>query len=199
MIQSTAVTLSTSKVTLQPLTIAHLADFYQAGNFAEIWRWSLPNPCQSLAAAKAWLLYSQEQAEKGRQIPFAIFDNNSKQLVGSTRFCSINQQDRSVEIGFTFVTPNYQQSYINTHAKYCLLAHAFEVLNVIRVEFKSHEKNEKSRCAIARLGAKYEGLLRNQRILVDGSFRNTAIFSIIQSEWPQVKQALINKMSQGYQ
>ncbi|AZQ83107.1 N-acetyltransferase [Colwellia sp. Arc7-635] len=185
-----AVILSTNKVTLRPLTLEHLDDFYRAGAFPEIWRWSLPDKCTSKATAKDWLNYSQAMTDKGEHIPFAIFDNESGELVGSTRYCSIKREDRNVEIGFTFITPKYQRSYINTHAKYCLLKHAFEVLGAIRVEFKTHEKNDKSRKAIARLGAKFEGILRHQRILSDGTFRNTAIFSIIDSEWPTVKVKL---------
>lgn len=185
-----ATTLSTNKVTLQPLTLEHLDDFYRAGDFEEIWRWSLPNKCTSKATTKDWLNYSQAMADKGEHLPFAIFDNESGALVGSTRYCSIKREDRNVEIGFTFITPKYQRSYINTHAKYCLLQHAFEELGAIRVEFKTHEKNDKSRNAIARLGAKFEGILRHQRILPDGTFRNTAIFSIIDHEWPAVRSKL---------
>ena len=185
-----AVILSTHKVTLRPLKLEHLDDFYRAGAFPEIWRWSLPDKCTSKATAKDWLNYSQAMTDKGEHIPFAIFDNESGELVGSTRYCSIKREDRNVEIGFTFITPKYQRSYINTHAKYCLLKHAFEVLGAIRIEFKTHENNDKSRKAIARLGAKFEGILRHQRILSDGTFRNTAIFSIIDSEWPTVNAKL---------
>ncbi|MDG1751689.1 MAG: GNAT family N-acetyltransferase [Thalassotalea sp.] len=174
--------LSTNKVILRPLSLEHLEAFYQAGAFPDIWRWSLPDKCTSREVTKAWLQYSVKMMEQGEHIAFAIFDKASDELVGSTRFCSIKPEDRNIEIGFTFITPKYQQSYINTHAKYCLLKHAFEDLNAIRVEFKTHEKNEKSRKAIGRLGAKFEGILRNQRILSDGTFRNTAIFSIIDNE-----------------
>ena len=189
-----ATTLSTNKVTLRPLTLDHLNDFYRAGAFPEVWRWSLPDKCTSKATAKNWLNYSQAMADQGEHVPFAIFDDESGELVGSTRYCSIMREDRNLEIGFTFITPKYQRSHINTHAKYCLLKHAFEELGAIRVEFKAHEKNEKSRKAIVRIGATYEGLLRHQRILSDGTFRNTAIFSIIASEWAAIKSTLEAKM-----
>ena len=185
-----AVILSTNKVMLRPLTLEHLDDFYRAGAFPEIWRWSLPDKCTSKATTKDWLNYSQAMADKGEHVPFAIFNNETDELVGSTRYCSIKRDDRNVEIGFTFITPKFQRSYVNTHAKYCLLKHAFEDLGAIRVEFITHEKNDKSRNAIARLGAKFEGILRNQRILSDGTFRNTAIFSITDSEWQTVKSTL---------
>lgn len=191
-------TLGTSKVTLQPLTIEHATDFYNAGSFPDIWTWSLPDKCTSIAATKDWLSYSQKMTEQGQHVPFAIVDTASGRFVGSTRYCSINAEDKSIEIGFTFITPEFQRSYINTHAKYCLLKHAFETLGAIRVEFKTHQKNTKSRNAIARLGAHFEGILRNQRILSDGSYRNTAIFSVIVCEWPAVKEGLQNKMALIY-
>ena len=192
------ITLTTNKVTLRPLTMSHLTDFFTAGAFPEIWTWSLPDKCTSLESTQDWLNYSIAMAEKKLHIPFAIFDNNSNEFVGSTRYCSINKEDKSVEIGFTFITPKFQRSYINTHAKYCLLKYAFEELGAIRVEFKTHEKNEKSRNAITRLGAKHEGILRNQRILSDGSYRNTAIYSVIESEWSMVKSNLQKKMELSY-
>ncbi len=199
MFYPTATTLSTNKVTLRPLTMEHLAEFFSAGSFPDIWTWSLPDKCTSIKATQDWLTYSVQMENKGEHVPFAIFDNDSGKFVGSTRYCSINIEDRSLEIGFTFITPQFQRSYINTHAKFCLLKHAFEDHGAIRVEFKTHEQNEKSRNAIARLGAKYEGILRNQRILPDGSFRNTAIFSIIEDEWPIVKQSLQEKMAITYE
>ena len=199
MFNPTSTTLSTNKVTLRPLSMSHLADFYSAGSFPAIWTWSPPDKCTSIKATEDWLTYSQQMATKGEHVPFAIFDNISGKFVGSTRYCSINTKDRSVEIGFTFITPKFQRSYINTHTKYCLLKHAFDDLGAIRVEFKTHEQNNKSRNAITRLGAKFEGLLRNQRILPDGSYRNTAIFSVIDSEWSAVKQNLQEKMELSYE
>ena len=198
MFKPTAITLSTNKVTLKPLSTTHLLEFFNAGSFPEVWTWSLPDKCTSIDVTKDWLRYSQQQYEKGLHVPFAIFDNESGQFVGSTRYCSINKDDRSLEIGFTFITPKFQRSYINTHAKYCLLKHAFEELNAIRVEFKTHEQNSKSRNAIARIGAEFEGILRNQRILSDGSYRNTAIFSVIENEWQSVKKDLEEKMEESY-
>ena len=187
--------LSTDKVILRPLSLEHLDAFYQAGAYPDIWRWSLPDKCTSREVTKTWLQYSEKMMAQGEHVVFAIFDKASDKFVGSTRFCSIKPDDRNIEIGFTFITPKYQQTYINTHAKYCLLKHAFEDLNAIRVEFKTHEDNKKSRKAISRLGATFEGILRNQRILSDGSYRNTAIFSIIESEWTAVKLGLENKMA----
>jgi len=189
-----AVTLTTDKVTLRPLSMAHLNQFYQAGCFSDIWRWSLPDKCSSIEATKDWLAYSQIMMASGQHVAFAIFDNQTGEFVGSTRYCDIHREDRNLEIGFTFITPKYQRSHINTHAKYCLLKHAFEELGAIRVQFKTHKLNDKSRAAILRLGATFEGIMRQQKILSDNSVRDSAIFSIIDSEWPQIKHALTTKM-----
>lgn len=188
------VILATNKVTLRPLSIKHLDDFYRAGAFPALWRWSLPNQCTSKEKSEAWLIYSEQMMDKGEHVAFAIFDNQSGELVGSTRYCAINRDDRNLEIGFTFITPKYQRTYVNTHTKYCLLKHAFEELSTIRMQFKTHENNTTSYNAIGRLGASFEGILRHQRILPDGSFRNTAIFSIINHEWPSVKEQLTAKL-----
>ncbi len=188
------ITLSTDKITLRLLTMEHLDDFYSAGAYPELWRWSLPDQCSSKAQAAEWLTYSEKMAEQGEHIAFAIFDNQTGELVGSTRYCAISTDDKNLEIGFTFITPKYQRSHVNTHAKYCLLKHAFEQLGAIRVQFKAHEENTKSRNAIARLGATFEGILRHHRILPDGSFRNTAIFSVINDQWQDVKIQLSAKL-----
>lgn len=188
------VELATDKIRLVPLTLAHLEEFYEAGRESSLWTWSLPNRCQSLATARDWIEYSMAQCNQGQHIPFAIIDRASGQLVGSTRYLSIRPEDRGLEIGFTFITTAFQRTYVNTHAKYCLLKHAFEKLGAIRVEFKTHSQNSKSRAAIARIGGQFEGVMRYQRILSDGSYRDTALFSVIDSEWPQVRKSLESRL-----
>jgi len=188
------VCLRSEKVTLRPLTINDAEAFYLAGRESELWRWVQPNRCTSVEQSRGWIEASLEQQANGQHLPFVIVDNESDRVIGSTRYCSIKPADRNLEIGFTFISPEFQRTYVNTHCKYLLMRHAFEKLGAIRVEFKTHEKNSKSRNAIARLGAQFEGLLRNSRILADGSFRNTALFSVIEDEWPGVKSNLEAKM-----
>lgn len=187
--------LKTDKITLKPLQIEDAQAFFQAGNYSELWLWVAPNHCSSLTAAQRWINSSLEEQRRGNHIPFVIVDNHSENIIGSTRYCSIRKDDRGIEIGFTFITPDYQRSYVNTHAKFLLLEHAFETLGAVRVEFKTHENNDKSRNAIQRIGASFEGILRNLRILPDGRLRNTAIFSITEKEWPATKAALMTKMT----
>lgn len=189
-----AVLLSSSKITLRPLTMEDAEGFFQAGNFAELWQWVEPNHCASLTTAKDWIRRSLEEQQNNNQFPFVIIDNESNCIIGSTRYCTIRHADRGIEIGYTFITPKFQRSYVNTHAKFLLLQHAFEQLGAIRVELKTHEKNQKSRNAISRIGAVFEGVMRNHRILSDGNIRSTALFSITEQEWPEVKSNLLLKI-----
>ena len=186
--------LASDRVTLRPLLISDAMEFYTAGKYEELWRWVQPNQCSSLAQSQSWIEQSLARQAEGQHVPFVVLDNASERVIGSTRFCSIRPEDRNIEIGFTFISPEFQRTHVNTHCKYLLLAQAFDVWGAVRVEFKTHEKNLKSRNAIARLGAQFEGVLRNQRILPDGSLRNTALFSVTEQEWPGVKRALEVKM-----
>src|SRR5699024_5322490 len=123
-------------------------------------------------------------------LPFAVRLKGAGNVVGSTRYCRASAADRRVEIGFTWYARSVQRSAVNTECKQLLLRHASESLGCIRVEFCTHWLNRRSRAAIERLGAKQEGVLRNHRILPDGSRRDTVVFSIIDSEWPAVEHSL---------
>lgn len=184
------ITLQGDKITLRPLSPDDAAQFYRAGNYPELWQWVKPYHCLSLNAAQDWIAQSLAEQQSGQHVPFVIIDNQSQTLIGSTRYCSIRKEHRGIEIGFTFITPEFQRSYVNSQAKFLLLQHAFEQLGAIRVALQTHEKNHQSRNAILRIGASFEGILRNQRILSDGSLRSSAMFSITELEWPQIKQTL---------
>jgi RimJ/RimL family protein N-acetyltransferase len=111
-------------------------------------------------------------------------------VVGSTRFWKIDRANRKLEIGHTWLAASVQRSSINTEAKYLLLTYAFEKLDCVRVQFTTDELNEKSRAAILRLGAQQEGIVRHERIMPDGRKRNSVRFSIIDDEWPRVREGL---------
>ncbi|WP_166739383.1 GNAT family N-acetyltransferase [Psychromonas algicola] len=193
--QPKPITLSNEFVTLIPMTMDHLQDFYNAGKDEKIWQWTPPYQCESIEIAKKWVEESLAQVVKGEQVMFAIIDNASGKLVGSTRYCSIDIENSAIEIGFTFISTECQRSHINSNSKLLLLTHAFEKLDVIRVQLRTHEKNQKSRNAISRLGATFEGILRSHRLLSTGEYRNTALFSLLKSEWPKAKTNLQNKMA----
>ncbi len=188
------ITLASDKVLLRPLQREDAQAFYQAGNYPELWHWVQPNHCLSLATTQRWIEQSLAEQAASKHLPYVIIDKASNQMIGSTRYCSIERANHTLEIGHTFITPAFQRTYVNSHCKFLLLQHAFEQLGAIRVEFKTHQDNNKSRSAIAGIGASFEGIIRNHRILPDGSIRSSAVFSVIDSEWPQVKAGLLAKM-----
>jgi len=190
----TATELSSDLVELIPLTLEHADEFYAAGHDPSLWRWVSPYHCRDLTSARAWVKQSLDKIASKEHIAFVIVDRASGQLVGSTRFCAIDHENKGIEIGFTFITPKFQRGHVNSHAKFLMLRQAFESFGAIRVQFKTHHLNQKSRNAIARLGASFEGVIRNQRILADGSRRDTAQFSITDDDWPLVKQRLLAKI-----
>jgi RimJ/RimL family protein N-acetyltransferase len=171
------------------LTQAHLpglATAIQDGRLWEIPVTFVPHP-DDLAT----FLGSAEAAyDAGRELTFATLDARSGRVLGSTRFRCIEPDHRRVEIGFTFLAASAQRTHVNTEAKYLMLRHAFQVWGCNRVELLTDERNSKSRNAILRIGAREEGVLRNHMIMRDGFVRNSVLYSLIASEWPQAKLAL---------
>jgi RimJ/RimL family protein N-acetyltransferase len=130
----------------------------------------------------------------GTAVPFAVISKTTGRAIGSTRYANIDKANRRLEIGWTWYGRAFQRTAVNTETKYLLLRHAFETLGCIRVEFKTDVLNERSRRALLRIGAKEEGIFRRHMILVDGRVRDTVYFSIIDSEWPEVKAQLAQKL-----
>ncbi|KVL38702.1 GCN5 family acetyltransferase [Burkholderia territorii] len=131
----------------------------------------------------------------GTVMPFAIVDRASGRVIGSTRFWKIDRNNRKLEIGHTWLSESAQRTHANTEAKWLLLSYAFDTLHCVRVQFTTDELNEKSRAAILRLGAKQEGIVRHERIMPDGRKRNSVRFSIIDDEWPDVREQLRAKLA----
>lgn len=186
------VTLDFKAIQLRPLTLDDVEIFHHCANDDRIWTWMTPNPCTTLDATEQWIKLALSEDH----VPFIIIDKNSGEMAGSTRYLNIYRQDKGLEIGHTFLNPKFWRTHINTQNKFCLLQHAFEDLGAIRVALRTHEKNQRSRNAISRIGAQFEGILRHHRILPTGDIRNTAVFSFIDSEWPEAKQQLLNRMEQ---
>lgn len=179
--------------TLEPLAPEHHDALVAAASDGELWKlWytSVPTPDQM----GAYIDKALEMREQVGAMPFVIRDNRNGDIVGCTRFCNVDATHRRVEIGYTWYAASAHRSGINTESKLMLLTHAFETLACIVVEFRTHWMNQQSRAAIARLGAKQDGVLRNQMILPDGSYRDTVVFSIIESEWLAVKRHLQFKL-----
>lgn len=187
----TAVTLETSFIKLEPMTMEHLAGFCIAGNFSQVWQHMPINRCKDEQTARAWLQTAIDDMAAGKQLAFITIDKQSNTVIGSTRLFGLDQQHNKLELGHTFITPEFQRSFVNSHAKFLMLQYAFEELNIARVEICTHENNQQSRKAIARIGGQFEGVLRKHRRAPNGDYRNTAMFSITDDEWPQVKQRLL--------
>jgi N-acetyltransferase len=183
------VTLRGDHAMLEPLTARHLDAIRAAAADGDLWRlWytSVPSP----DATPTWLAGALDMRERSGAMPFAVRDNASGEIVGSTRYFNVDSVNRRLEIGHTWYAKRAQRTGINTECKLLLLTHAFETLGCIAVEFRTHWLNQASRAAIARLGAKQDGILRNHQLLADGSRRDTVVFSIIDAEWPAVKRHL---------
>jgi RimJ/RimL family protein N-acetyltransferase len=189
----TQITLTGSSVELQPLQREHAAALVQAAADGELWNLKVTN-VPGPETVDTYINVALAGREAGSMIPFAIVRRDTGQVVGSTRFWKVDRVNRKLEIGHTFLAQSTQKSGVNTEAKLLLLTYAFEVLDCVRVQFTTDELNEKSRAAILRLGAVQEGIVRHERIMPDGRKRNSVRFSIIDSEWPQVKANLQAKL-----
>ena len=184
-----SVTLEGRYATLEPLAREHEADLRRAAADGELWRlWytSVPAPDKT----GAYIAAALKMREDLGAMPFAVRDNATGDIVGCTRYFNVDASNRRLEIGHTWYAQRAQRTAINTECKLLLLTHAFEKLKCVAVEFRTHWFNHASRDAIARLGAKQDGVLRNHQILPDGSYRDTVVFSIIENEWPAVKRQL---------
>ena len=192
------VTLSGQHAWLEPLGPEHLDEVRAAAADGELWRlWytSVPSPEKT----SDWLFIALDMRERLGAMPFVVremHDGQPGKVVGATRFFNVDEANRRLEIGHTWYAKSVQRTAVNTESKLLLLTHAFETLRCIAVEFRTHWMNHQSRAAIARLGAKQDGVLRNHQRMPDGSFRDTVVFSIIESEWLTVKRHLQYKLEQ---
>jgi len=182
-------------IDLEPLEHRHAADLFRAGARPEIWRFMPIRGFANEAAVTRWIDSALEAAAAGRELPFAIVDRASGAVIGSTRYLDIRPEERSLEIGWTWLAPSHQRTSVNTEAKYLLLRHAFEERGVLRVAFFTDAQNGRSRAALVRLGAVYEGTLRLHRArAINGFERDSAAYSIIAPEWPSLKSRLESKL-----
>ncbi|MEP7329906.1 MAG: GNAT family protein [Betaproteobacteria bacterium] len=183
------VTLRGRVATLEPIAVEHGTALAAAAGDGELWRlWytSIAPPDQM----QNYIVSALDMRERLGAMPFAVRDNASGDIVGSTRYFNVDVKNRRLEIGHTWYAQRVQRTSLNTECKLLLLTHAFETLGCIAVEFRTHWFNHASRAAIARLGAKQDAVLRNHQLMPDGSRRDTVVFSIIDGEWPAVRQHL---------
>lgn len=185
--------LDSDIVRLEPIQKEHLRPLCEIGFDKEIWRW-YPFTINTKKKMLDYMNDAIEHFELGTQLAFVTIQKATNKIVGSTRFMNIDLEHKRAEIGSTWINPNWQRTSINTEAKLLMLEHAFEIWECIRVELKTDALNEKSRNAILRIGAKAEGTLRQHIITESGRFRDTVYYSIIDSEWQDVRTNLEAKL-----
>ena len=180
---------------LDILTPEHIPDLFLAlGTDPEVYRWLPFATPDSLADFSVVLDGFIRDSQLGIRIAHAVILKSSGQAIGTTSFLDLNPTHNSVEIGSTFYARDYWRSFVNTECKIIMLTEAFEVRKVERVTIKTDSMNERSRTAILRLGATYEGILRHHMRRPDGTWRDSAYFSILKSEWPAIKETLTHKL-----
>lgn len=182
-------------VRLEPLGAQHAPGVFAATRDASIFTYLLIPPFDTPAMVAAWLEEALRAQTAGAEVPYATIRKSDGRLVGSTRFLDIRRPHRGLEIGWTWITPEAQRSVVNTEAKYLMLRQAFEAWGALRVQLKTDARNEKSRAAILRIGATFEGILRKQLLRPhDGYQRSSAMFSLTAEEWPAAKARLEAKL-----
>lgn len=191
----TPLTLEGSVVRLEPVRREHSALFWAAvKDSLEIFQW-MPYSLKTPEDFDQFVARLLEEEKHGESVPFATVERSSGRVIGSTRFMNIDRANRRVEIGSTWIAPAWQRTAVNTEAKYLMLKHAFEVWGCVRVELKTDALNQQSRNAILRLGAKEEGTLRKHLVTWTGRIRDSVYFSILDTEWPEVKARLERKLA----
>jgi RimJ/RimL family protein N-acetyltransferase len=191
-----SVSLQGQQVSLVPLSHSHHDDLVEAlkdGELWSLWYTLIPTP-DRLRAEIDRRLGLQKQ---GTMLPFAVIERATDEAVGMTTFMNIDAVNRRVEIGSTWYRKRVQRSALNTECKLLLLTHAFERLNCIAVEFRTHFFNQQSRTAIERLGAKLDGVLRQHQFASDGTLRDTCVYSVLDREWPTVKAHLSHLLNRA--
>ena len=187
-------TLEGTVVRLEPLSLEHIPGLTAVGLDGELWRWTL-STIQTPGDMRGYVEQALSAAVDGSEVPFATVERATGKVVGSTRFLSIVPQHRRLEIGYTWVAPPWQRTAVNTEQKLLMLAHAFNVLRALRVEFKTDSLNERSRKALLGIGASEEGALRNHMLTDSGRRRHSVYFSVIEEEWPRVRMHLEQRLA----
>ena len=176
-------------VRLEPLSLAHVDGLKAAGVDDSIWTW-LPWRLETRDEYEAFVRRVLEARDAGKELPWTTVDARTGEIVGMTRLFFVSLPDRRVEIGGTWLAPEAQRTAINTEAKLLQLAYCFETLGCIRVELKTDARNERSRAAISRIGAQFEGVMRKHMRTRGGFQRDSAYFAIVDDDWPAVKARL---------
>ena len=190
------VTLEGAHVRLETMRLEHLDGLVAAGTGHGLFRY-FPLALETAEGMRAFVEFSLAGLAKRTVLPFTTIERTTGRIVGSTSYLAIEPAHKRLEIGGTWITPSHQRSAVNTEAKLLQLTHCFEVLGCNRVEFKTDSRNEKSRTALARIGAVEEGAFRAHMVMPDGALRTSVYFSVIASEWPGLKARLGQKLARS--
>jgi len=185
--------LEGSIVTLEPLRAEHAEELWEAAQAPEIWTWLAH--LNGRERFDLWMRLTLDAAAAGEEGPLTTRDAETGRAIGSSRFLNVRPADRVVEIGWTWLHPSAWRTGANVEAKLLMMRHAFETLGCVRIEFKTDARNERSRAALAALPAQFEGVLRNHMIVPDVGQRDSAYFSVIDSEWPEVAANLERRLA----
>jgi RimJ/RimL family protein N-acetyltransferase len=188
------VVLEGRHVRLEPMTEAHIPGLAQIGVGQDFWQFMVYGDMNTKEDMANWVRDILARAEKGTDLPFVAIHLASGRVAGGTRYLNIMPNDRGLEVGGTWYGLEFQRTVVNTECKYLMMGHAFETLGAIRVQLKTDLRNERSQKAIERIGAVKEGVLRNHMILPDGRVRDSVFYSILDTEWPEVKKRLEEMM-----
>ncbi|HEX2183321.1 MAG TPA: GNAT family protein [Rubrobacteraceae bacterium] len=187
--------LEGSLVVLEPLEPRHEEGLFEAAREPGIWRYLPVDASGSRAAFRSWFEATLAASEEGSEAAFATLDAGSGEPIGSTRYLALRPAHRGLEIGWTWLAPSYWGTGANVEAKLLMLEHAFAVLGCARVEFKTDARNERSRAALEALPARFEGIFRKHMILPTGRYRDSAYYSIVDDEWPEVRENLERRLT----
>jgi N-acetyltransferase len=196
---SVPLTLEGSVLRLEPIRREHADLFWNVAqsDLDDIFRW-IPYAMKTREDFHRVVEKALQEQDRGESVVFATVERSSGRVIGSTRYMNIDRANRRVEIGSTWIAPAWQRTAVNTEAKFLMLRHAFESWECMRLELKTDVLNQKSRNAIFRIGAKEEGTFRKHLITSTGRIRDTVYFSILDTEWPQVKANLLAKLQREY-
>ena len=195
-VDTTPIVLEGDRVRLEPISLEHLPELAQVAFEPSIWRW-ISRRVTTPDELRSFVNVALAEVRAGTSVVWVTRSKVSGQVAGTTRFYEISQEHRTMELGWTWLHPDYHRTGINVEAKYLQLRHAFEHMNAMRVALKTHHENLKSQTAIAALGARFEGVARNHMIMPDGTIRHSYWYSIVREEWPDVKAKLQQRMARS--
>ena len=179
-------------IRLEPITLEHIQQMLPLSSDSDVWRWyteDLTHP----EDLKKWMMKLLDASRGGSQMTYAVLSKSTNEVVGSSSYGHIDWEEHCIEIGWTWLAKKYIGTGINKHMKFLMLQHAFSTMQIERLELRTDEDNIRSRKAMEKIGAKYDGTLRSHRATQGGRRRNTVLYSILRGEWPSIRTSIFNE------